>query len=106
MQRRGGNAPQPADLTISDQAVRQGKRDEEEREHQDGGGPQINDRQAAIANVSWHGLSNEPEDGQQDEWEGNPGKQGIWLAQGKLGLNLEQLAESNARPVTRRLFDT
>ena len=63
---------------------------------QDGGGPQINDRQAGVANISWHGLSDEPEDGQQDDWESNPGQKANRFAHGELGLDLEQFGEASA----------
>ena len=60
------------------------------------GDPKIDDRQAGVANVSWHGLSDEPEHGQQDYWESNPAQKAIRFSQGELGLDLEQLGEANA----------
>src|SRR5215831_15114592 len=105
MQWRGGNPSQPADLTISDQGVRQGNRDVYERDDQDGGGPKIDDRQAGVADVPRHLPSDEPEHGQQDCWEYNPAQRAIRFSYGELGLDLEQFAESNARPVTRRRSD-
>ena len=105
MQRCGGNPSQPADLTISDQRIRQGNRDVDERDDQDSWGPKIDDRQAGVANVSWHLLSDEPEHGQQDRWECNPAQRAIGFSQGELGLDLEQLGESTPRPVTRRLSE-
>jgi hypothetical protein len=93
MQRCGGNSSQPADLTISDQRGRQGNRNEDEREDQDGWDPKIDDRQAGVTYVSWYGPSDEPEHGQQDYWKSNPGQKANRFAQGELGLDLEQLGE-------------
>ncbi len=67
------------------------------------GSPQINDRQAGVANVSGHLLSDESEYGQQDYWESNPAQKAIGFSQCELGLDLEQLGESCPRAVTRRL---
>jgi hypothetical protein len=48
-------------------------------------------------------LSDEPEHGQQDYWESDPGQKANRFSHGELGLDLEQLDESHARPATRRL---
>ena len=102
MQRGRGNPSQPADLTISDQSVRQGHRDEYEREHQDGWGPDVDDRKPGAADASWICLSDEPEHRQQDGWECQPAKKGKRLSQGELALEFEQFGELNARPVTNQ----
>jgi len=91
--------------TLLSQRGRQGNCDVEERENQDGWGPKIDDRQAGVANVSWHLPSNEPEYGQQNYWECNPAQKVIGFSQGEPGLDLEQLGEANPRPVTRRLSE-
>src|ERR1700693_6360398 len=103
MQRCRGNPSQPADLTISDQGVRQRNRDEYEREDQDGWGPNVDDRQPGAANVSWICLSDEPKHRQENAWECQAAEKGRRFSQGELGLDLEQLGELKPRPATRRL---
>src|ERR1700693_5295519 len=103
MQRCRGTPSQPADLTISDQSIRQGNRDEYHREDQDGWGPNFDDRQARVAHGSWIRLSDEPEHRQQDGWECQPAEKGQGFAQGELALDLEQFGELNARAMANPL---
>jgi hypothetical protein len=99
------NPPQPTDLTVSDQRVRQGSRDPYQADDQEGWDPQIDDRQAGSANITWHGVSDKPEHSQQDCWKSNARQNAVWLSPGEPGLDLEQLGEATARPVTRRRCD-